>query len=134
MTKADIQREIAARPASAGAPVALGIPGDIIVPLTRVRKLIANNVTRSKATIPPAWQTQGVDMSGVVASRATHKERVGREQGASLSYVAYVVAASAAALRVVPQVNASFRETTSCSTAPSTLVYPLDSMTRSSCP
>jgi pyruvate/2-oxoglutarate dehydrogenase complex dihydrolipoamide acyltransferase (E2) component len=49
------------------------IEGDEVVPLSRVRRLIAENMSRSKATIPHAWQTQEVDMSGVAANRAANK-------------------------------------------------------------
>src|SRR5205823_10587006 len=70
VTKKDVQdfaaKAKASPPASppAAAPVAPA-EGDQVVQLTRVRRLIAENMTRSKQTIPHAWQTQEVDMSGV---------------------------------------------------------------------
>src|SRR5207249_1218206 len=67
--------KVAAAPAAAPAPAAPAKPGegDQVVQLTRVRRLIAENMTRSKQTIPHAWQTQEVDMSGVVANRNANK-------------------------------------------------------------
>jgi 2-oxoisovalerate dehydrogenase E2 component (dihydrolipoyl transacylase) len=112
VTKKDVQ-EFAARPKAAPAapaPVKAG-EGDQIVPLTRVRKLIAENMVRSKTTIPHAWQTQEVDMSGVVANRAANKSAFQKQEGFSLTYLPYVIAAAASALREHPQVNATFNET-----------------------
>src|SRR6202022_4792644 len=85
--------------------------GDQVVQLTRVRRLIAENMTRSKATIPHAWQTQEVDMSGVVANRAANKSAFQKQEGFSLTYLPYVIAAAASALREHLQVNATFNET-----------------------
>ncbi len=98
----------AARPAPA-APVAPG-EGDQVVQLTRVRRLIAENMTRSKTTIPHAWQTQEVDMSGVVANRNANKAPFQKQEGFSLTYLPYVMAATLSALREHPKVNSTFNE------------------------
>jgi len=82
--------------------------GDQTVPLTRMRRLIAENMTKSKATIPHAWQTQEVDMSGVVANRSRHKAAFAEREGFSLTYLPYVIAAAVASLREHPEVNATF--------------------------
>jgi len=112
VTKKDVQ-EFAARPKAAPAAPAAVKPGegDQVVPLTRVRRLIAENMVRSKTTIPHAWQTQEADMSGVVANRAANKAAFQKQEGFSLTYLPYVVAATASALREHPQVNATFNET-----------------------
>ena len=83
---------------------------DQTVPLSRMRKLIAENVTRSKTTIPHAWQTQEVDMSGVVANRNANKPAFQQREGFSLTYLPYVIAAAIASLREYPEVNATFAE------------------------
>ena len=103
----------AAPPASTSAPAPAPTPGegDQVVPLTRVRRLIAENMVRSKTTIPHAWQTQESDMSGVVANRAANKAAFQKQEGFSLTYLPYVMAAAAAALREHPEVNATFNET-----------------------
>ena len=79
--------------------------------LTRVRRLIAENMTRSKQTIPHAWQTQEVDMSGVVASRTANKGGFQKQEGFSLTYLPYVMAAAISALREHPEANSTFNET-----------------------
>ena len=84
--------------------------GDEVVQLTRVRRLIAENMTRSKQTIPHAWQTQEVDMSGVVASRNANKSSFQKQEGFSLTYLPYVMAAAISSLREHREVNATFND------------------------
>ena len=117
VTKKDVQ-EYSTRPqapAAAAAPAAAprGQPseGDQVVQLTRVRRLIAENMTRSKSTIPHAWQTQEADMSGVVANRSANKAAFQRQEGFSLTYLPYVMAATLSALREHPEVNSTFNDT-----------------------
>ena len=100
----------AAKPAPAAAPAAPG-EGDQVVQLTRVRRLIAENMVRSKTTIPHAWQTQEADMSGVVAHRNANKAAFQKQEGFSLTYLPYVMAATISALREHPEVNSTFNET-----------------------
>ena len=117
VTKKDVQEYAAkgkAAPApSRPAPAAPVTPaeGDQVVQLTRVRRLIAENMTRSKTTIPHAWQTQEADMSGVVANRNANKGAFQKQEGFSLTYLPYVMAAALSALREHPEVNSTFNET-----------------------
>jgi 2-oxoisovalerate dehydrogenase E2 component (dihydrolipoyl transacylase) len=92
------------------APVAPS-EGDQVVQLTRVRRLIAENMVRSKSTIPHAWQTQEADMSGVVANRNANKAAFQNQEGFSLTYLPYVMAATLSALREHPEVNSTFNDT-----------------------
>jgi 2-oxoisovalerate dehydrogenase E2 component (dihydrolipoyl transacylase) len=114
VTKKDVQdyaTSAKAAPPSKPAPAAAPGEGDQVVQLTRIRRLIAENMTRSKSTIPHAWQTQEVNMSGVVASRAAGKAAFQKQEGFSLTYLPYVMAAAVAALREHPEVNSTFNET-----------------------
>jgi 2-oxoisovalerate dehydrogenase E2 component (dihydrolipoyl transacylase) len=113
VTKKDVQ-EFAGRAKAAPPPAAPAFTagaGDQVVPLTRIRRLIAENMVRSKTTIPHAWQTQEADMSGVVANRAANKAAFQKQEGFSLTYLPYVMAAATAALREHIDVNATFNET-----------------------
>jgi len=115
VTKKDVQ-DFAANAKSAPAAKPAAAPatageGDQVVQLTRVRRLIAENMTRSKTTIPHAWQTQEADMSGVVANRAANKAAFQKQEGFSLTYLPYVMAATVSALREHPEVNSTFNET-----------------------
>ncbi len=101
------------KPASAPAPVASRPPAeagpdDEAVPLTRIRRLIGENMTLSKTTIPHAWQVQEADMSGVVANRNRNKQSFAAREGFSLTYLPYVLGAAVSALREHPEVNATF--------------------------
>jgi 2-oxoisovalerate dehydrogenase E2 component (dihydrolipoyl transacylase) len=115
ITKKDVQdfaaKAKAAPPAAAPAPVIKPGEGDEVVQLTRVRRLIAENMVRSKTTIPHAWQTQEADMSGVVANRAANKAAFQKQEGFSLTYLPYVMAAVTSAIREHREVNATFNET-----------------------
>ena len=119
VTKKDVQDYAARAKAAPSAPApATAAPaavtrgeGDEVVQLTRVRRLIAENMTRSKQTIPHAWQTQEADMSGVVANRNAGKAAFQKQEGFSLTYLPYVMAAALSALRENPHVNATFNET-----------------------
>ena len=117
VTKKDVEQYAAsakAAPAPAAqqaAPAPSPAEGDEVVQLTRVRRLIAENMVRSKTTIPHAWQTQEADMSGVVANRNANKAAFQKQEGFSLTYLPYVMAAAISALREHPEVNSTFNET-----------------------
>jgi 2-oxoisovalerate dehydrogenase E2 component (dihydrolipoyl transacylase) len=122
VTKKDVESVVAGRatapglqaaaatgqPASGTTTVADAAPGDQRVPLSRIKRLVGENMVKSKSTIPHAWQTQEVDMSGVVANRTANKGRFAREEGFSLTFLPYVVMAATVALREHPDVNATF--------------------------
>ncbi|HSS93150.1 MAG TPA: dihydrolipoamide acetyltransferase family protein [Candidatus Dormibacteraeota bacterium] len=120
VTKKDVEQFAAAAKAApatpapaqpATTPPAMPSEGDQVVQLTRVRRLIAENMVRSKTTIPHAWQTQEADMSGVVANRNANKAAFQKQEGFSLTYLPYVMAATISALREHPEVNSTYNET-----------------------
>jgi 2-oxoisovalerate dehydrogenase E2 component (dihydrolipoyl transacylase) len=116
VTKKDVQEFAAAAKAAPPAAKPAAVPvtpaeGDQVVPLTRIRRLIAENMTRSKTTIPHAWQTQEADMSGVVANRNANKAAFQEQEGFSLTYLPYVMAATVSALREHREVNSTFHDT-----------------------
>jgi 2-oxoglutarate dehydrogenase E2 component (dihydrolipoamide succinyltransferase) len=97
------------RPAAeptATAPAA--IPGET-VPLTGVRRSIAEHMVRSKHTSPHVTTILEIDFSAVATHREGHKEQYARD-GANLTYTAYIVAATAEALKQHPIVNSTWSE------------------------
>lgn len=102
----------AAKPAPAAptpaAPPSQVVPGGSL-PLTVIRKSIAEHMVRSRRTSPHVTSVMEVDMSAVAAHREANKEPLTRD-GVNLTYTAYLVAASAAALRAYPIVNSSWGE------------------------
>jgi pyruvate/2-oxoglutarate dehydrogenase complex dihydrolipoamide acyltransferase (E2) component len=91
------------------APPAPGQPGDL-VPHSTMRRRIAEHMVRSKLhTAPHVTTVFEVDMSAVVAHRRTHKDDFAR-RGINLTFTAYVVAATAEALRHHPVANSEWRD------------------------
>jgi len=75
-----------------------GKPRERREPLTRLRRRIAENLSRS-ASIPQASLWMDVDMSRIAAWREAHKERFRERHGASLSYTPFLALAIVHALR-----------------------------------
>jgi len=76
------------------------------VRLSRLRRTLADNLSRSWTTIPHVTLFQEADVTDVEALRAEYKERVAA-QGAKLTITAFVLPVVAAALKAHPDVNAS---------------------------
>ncbi len=84
--------------------------GDTVVPLTPVRKAIAEHMVRSRQTSPHAYVMVEVDMSAV--SRIRERERSGFEQryGVKLTFLPFVARAVIEALQRHPTLNASWSD------------------------
>lgn len=80
-----------------------------LIPMTPVRKAIAEHMVMSERTSPHVTTVMEINMSKVVAHRQANKSAFERA-GANLTYTAYFVAASAAALKEQPIVNSSFSD------------------------
>lgn len=80
-----------------------------IVPLNNVRKAIAAHMVLSKHTSPHVTTVMEADLSLIIAHRNTHKERYAQD-GVNLTFTAYFMAATVAALKAYPIVNSSWSE------------------------
>ncbi len=98
ITAEDVARHLS----SPGAPVTR-------VPLTAVRRRVAEHMTKSLAVAPHVTTLFEADLTRVQAHRALHAGEFER-QGARLTLTAYFVAACARALQAHPSVNATFHE------------------------
>jgi 2-oxoisovalerate dehydrogenase E2 component (dihydrolipoyl transacylase) len=85
-------------------------PGDEIVPLTPMRRQIAENMVRSERLAPHVTTVVEVDMTGVVAFRAARKEDFARREGIELTYLPFAIKAVTLALRDHPRLNAVWDE------------------------
>ena len=83
-------------------------PDEERVPLTPVRRMIAEAMVRSVTEIPHAWSTKEVDVTGLVALRQGVRAAFERQEGVSLTYMPFVIRAVVEALRKVPTMNASW--------------------------
>jgi 2-oxoglutarate dehydrogenase E2 component (dihydrolipoamide succinyltransferase) len=84
------------------------IPGETI-PLTSMRRSIAEHMVRSKQTSPHVTTVFEVDFSAVFAHRAAYKEQFKRD-GVDLTFTAYIVSAIVRALKAHPMVNSSWSD------------------------
>ena len=82
------------------------------VPVSTIKKITAKRLTESKQTVPHFYLTVDVNMDAVNATRARMNALLEKEKdGKKISVNDFVVKASAAALRAVPEVNSSWMET-----------------------
>ena len=76
------------------------------LPLTAIRKTIAEHMARSSREIPAAWSMVEADVSGLVRARAALRAEFERSHGAPLTYLPFAAKVVAAALRQHPRLNA----------------------------
>ncbi len=115
----------AAVPASAPAPEPVAVPppgsavgrtpvpvfpGDEVVPVTPMRRQIAEHMVRSERTAPHVTVVMEVDMTAVVAYRAARKEEFARREGIELTFLPFAIKAATLALRDHPRLNAVWDE------------------------
>ncbi len=84
------------------------IAGDSFMPLTPMRRTIAEHMVRSKHESPHATAWFEVDMSRVVALRKALRPEFEAREGVPLTYLPFVTKAAVEALREFPQINASW--------------------------
>jgi 2-oxoglutarate dehydrogenase E2 component (dihydrolipoamide succinyltransferase) len=80
-------------------------PGDRIVPFSRRRRLTAAHMVYSKQTSPQVVTVAEVDLQATVRLREQHKDRY-KKEGVGLTYLAFIVHATAIALKENPALNA----------------------------
>lgn len=78
---------------------------DIEIPITPVRRTIANHMVLSKQEIPHAWMMMEVDVTDLVQYRDRIKEEFKRKEGYNLTYFAFFVKAVSQALKEFPMMN-----------------------------
>lgn len=80
-----------------------------LLPLTSIRRSIAEHMVRSKHTSPHVTTVFEFDFSAVSAHRRANKEGFIRD-GARLTFTAYIVAATVQALKAHPMANSSWTD------------------------
>lgn len=81
--------------------------GDRLIPITPLRRLVADHMVYSKRTSPHVGTVAEIDMSGVDAVRNKHKKGFVDTHGFALSFLPFLVHATVRALRESPGLNAS---------------------------
>ena len=95
---------IAARPAPP-----MSLTGDELVPLTQMRRAIANNMVQAWAA-PHAHAVMEIDMTALMKYREKVRGDFQAREGFDLSPAAFICKAAVEALRTVPLVNSSFTD------------------------
>ena len=128
ITKQDILSYIESRPAEPGKSTELPTPPPAaadhltaaarqkapaapgaVLPLTPVRRLIAEHMVASKHTSPHVTTIMEADLGRVIAHRQANKEAFNQD-GVNLTFTAYFVSAVCQALKAFPLVNSSWSE------------------------
>lgn len=81
----------------------------IEIPVTRVRKKIAENMVRAKHEIPHAWMTIEVDVTNMVRFRDRMKDDFIKREGYNITYFSFFMKAVAQALKEYPRLNSTWQ-------------------------
>jgi len=80
------------------------------VPLTAIRRTIAQRMAASAFSAPHAWLMMEADVTGLVRLRQALKDEFERREGVDLTYLPFVIRAVAEGLRRHPYLNASWSD------------------------
>jgi pyruvate dehydrogenase E2 component (dihydrolipoamide acetyltransferase) len=104
---------VTAQPTAAPiAPTASPLPGQL-VPLTKMRSIIAQRMVESAHTSPHVHTVFKVDMTRIAKLREKERSKYEQRNGVKLTYMPFIAAAAVQTLRKFPIVNASLEETNS---------------------
>ena len=84
------------------------IDGVDVMPITPLRRLIANNMVESSNQIPDAWTMVEADVSGLVDLRENTKELFIKREGVKLTHLAFVVNIVSRALKAHSKLNSTW--------------------------
>jgi 2-oxoisovalerate dehydrogenase E2 component (dihydrolipoyl transacylase) len=79
--------------------------GDLLIPVSGVRRSIAANMLRSKQEIPHAWTMVEADVTRLVQLRNSLKEEFKKKEGFNLTFFPFIVKGVAQALKEFPEIN-----------------------------
>ncbi len=106
--KADVEAAASAVPTAPAAPVAPPVRPGEVVPLTKMRRIVAERMTHSKQTIPCYYLSMDIDMTEVACLRAKLNQRTGGDP--KVSFNDFVIKACGLALLQFPAVNSRWVE------------------------
>ena len=82
---------------------------DKVIPLSKMRRAIAEHMVMSKHTSPHVTTMFEVDFSAVISHRQAHKGKFA-QKGVRLTFTPYIISAIAQALEQYPMVNSSWSD------------------------
>jgi 2-oxoglutarate dehydrogenase E2 component (dihydrolipoamide succinyltransferase) len=101
----------ASAPAPAAAPLVVFTGPTQVVPMTPMRRQIAEHMVTSKRTSAHVYSVFEVEMTKVVEMRERHKDEFERRHGIKLTYTSFFVRASVEAIKEIPIINSSVEGT-----------------------
>jgi len=112
---AEAKTEVQAAPAAQqtpapdrkAAPAVSAGPGDEVVPMDRVRKIIADHMVMSKQVSPHVTSVIEADVTNLVQWRNKNKVAFQEKYGEKITFMPFFIEAVAASLAEFPQVNSS---------------------------
>jgi len=107
--KEDVERAAAAPRPPAGAAKAASDREEDVVPMTPLRKRIAERLVQAQATAALLTTFNEIDMTEVMALRKSHQEAFQKRYGIKVGLMSFFVKATIDALKLVPQLNAEIR-------------------------
>ena len=81
-----------------------------MIPMTPLRKVVAEHMVYSKRTSPHVGTVAEIDLGGVVAVRKAEKLKFQERYGIALTFLPFIVYSTVRALREFPSLNASVIE------------------------
>jgi 2-oxoglutarate dehydrogenase E2 component (dihydrolipoamide succinyltransferase) len=82
-----------------------------LVPMTPLRKKIAERLVQAQQTAALLTTFNEVDMTNIMALRSEYKEAFEKKYGVRLGFMSFFVKAAIDALKMIPQLNAEIRGT-----------------------
>jgi len=123
VTKRDVELFAQARgvrPVAAGAPPLLRpeagrepvevAEGEELLPLTKMRRTIADHMVRSKQTAPHVTSIAEADFTAIARFREAKRAAFRQAKGTSLTFLPFILKATADALREFPTLNARWTD------------------------
>ncbi|HYK37928.1 2-oxoglutarate dehydrogenase, E2 component, dihydrolipoamide succinyltransferase [Alloacidobacterium sp.] len=103
---ASAPQPVAAKPAAPAAPATPALPGEL-VPLSKMRSIIAQRMVDSKRTNAHVHTVFKIDFTRIVKIREKEKSKYEQRNAVKLTYMPFISRAVIATLRKMPIVNAS---------------------------
>jgi 2-oxoglutarate dehydrogenase E2 component (dihydrolipoamide succinyltransferase) len=114
ITKEDILRHMAQResapPAAPQPSSKTPVPPEGLVPMSRMRSIIAQRMVESARAIPHAYSIYKIDMTRIARLREREKQGFEQRHGVKLTYMPFIASAVTEALRRFPILNASLED------------------------
>ncbi|MED1918745.1 dihydrolipoamide acetyltransferase family protein [Bacillus thuringiensis] len=98
-------------PAASTPAVSVDIPvatGDQVIPVTSIRRTIANRMVQSKHEAPHAWTMVEVDVTNLVNFRNQAKGEFAKKEGLNLTFLPFFIKAVVEALKEYPMINSTW--------------------------